>query len=406
MENAASVEETTAGQVTGPVPMTRRAGGRWQKYDAAEPGLQEYWYPAAMAKDVRRKKKLACTIAGNKVLLTYTAGKYYAIHNVCPHRLIPLSLGSLEFPGHVSCVYHGWVFNLETGRLAAALSDGPDSPVAGKVCVRTFPVEERVGVLWLWTGKGDPVPVEDDIPEEILRNDAVIFPLMRDVKGNWRYASENGFDEAHVKVLHRTSWWTFFRGIAAWNSTRITTSDDGLWLNRYQEEVHIDDDYPGIGRWPKAKFWQRRKRPRTIFGQKDHAVSIRLPCMLRVHQPGNANWTHYDFYVPTDSENYRYLALAVSWRKNPLSIVWWWFRFWSYILVVHHYWFNGQDLQMVGLMPESSPSRAFRPDVSLFAWRRLVEEYAAEPSRPRKKLPPNVDFMAMPTPDVPTRGAA
>jgi phenylpropionate dioxygenase-like ring-hydroxylating dioxygenase large terminal subunit len=396
-ESLESVEE---------LPKQRRPAARWARYNTLVNGLQEYWYPAALAKHVRRKKKLACTIAGNEILLVYDNGKYFAIHDSCPHRQIPLSLGSLEFPGHVSCVYHGWVFNLETGRLTAALSDGPDSPVTGKVCVRTFPVEERIGILWVWTGKGKPVAVEEDIPEELLRKDAVIFPLLRDVKGNWRGASENGFDEAHVKVLHRTAWWTFFRGIAAWNSTRITTSDDGRWLNRYQDAVHIDDVYPGLGRWPKAKFWQRRTKPRTIYAQKDHAVSIRLPCMLRVHQPGRANWTHYDWYTPIDESNYRYLALAVSWRTNPFSIVFWWFRFWSYILVVHHYWFNAQDIHMVALLPDSSPSRAFRPDVSIFAWRKLVEEYGAEPGRPRRQLPSDVDFMEIPSPEVPTRGAA
>src|SRR5437868_14991155 len=98
---------------------SRRPAGRWAKYNAAVNGLQEYWYPAALAKEVRRKKKVACTIAGNKIFLAYNNRKYFAVHDSCPHRQVPLSLGSLEFPGHVSCIYHGWVFNLESGRLAA-----------------------------------------------------------------------------------------------------------------------------------------------------------------------------------------------------------------------------------------------------------------------------------------------
>jgi len=371
--------------------------GRWRRYHAAVNGLTEYWYPASLAKTVRRKKKHVQRIASHDILFIFDNDKFFAVINECPHRLVPLSLGSLEFPGHIACGYHGWVFDLASGNLVAALSDGPDSPVVGKACVRTFPVEERAGVLWVWVGEGKPVPVEHDIPEELLRPNAVIFPLLRQVKGNWRYAGENGFDEAHVKVLHRTALWTFFRGIAAWNTTRITTSDDGKWINRFQEAVHLDDDYPGIGRWPKAKFWQRANsgKPRTVYGSSDHCVSIRLPCMLRVKQPGTADWTHYDWYTPVDADNYLYLALAVSWRRNPLKIFAWWFRFWSYILVIHHYWFNGQDLHIVGAMPESSPVRMFRPDVSIFAWRKLVEEYAREPNRPQKTLPPNRDFMTL-----------
>jgi phenylpropionate dioxygenase-like ring-hydroxylating dioxygenase large terminal subunit len=376
--------------------LPRRSSNAGRKYDASIGGLQEYWYPVALAKDVRRRRKLALTVAGNKIFIAYDRDRFYAVHDSCLHRQIPLSLGSLEFPGHVSCIYHGWVFDLATGRLTAALSDGPDSPITGKVCLRTFPIAERVGILWVWTGSGEPVPVEEDIPEELLRKDAVIYPLLRNVAGNWRYASENGFDEAHGKVLHRTAWWTFFRGIAAWNATRITTSEDGKWLDRSQEAVHVDDEYPEIGRWPKAKFWQRKTKPRTIYGQRDHSVSIRLPCILRVRQPGNADWIHYDWYTPIDDRNYRYLALAVSWRTGLLSRAIWWARFWSYILLIHHYGFNGQDLHMVGLMKESAPSHAFRPDVSIFAWRKLVEDFAAEPHAPRRSLPANVDFMTLP----------
>src|SRR5258708_3398071 len=98
-----------AGDATG----TPRVPRRWTEYQGAVNGLQEYWYPAALAKHVRRKKKVACVIAGNKIFLAYNQGKFYAVHDSCPHRQIPLSIGSLEFPGHVSCIYHGWVFNLE-----------------------------------------------------------------------------------------------------------------------------------------------------------------------------------------------------------------------------------------------------------------------------------------------------
>jgi len=77
------------------IPKPRRPAGRWEKYDAAITGLQEYWYPAAIAKHVRRKKKVTCTIAGNKIFLGFSNGKFFAIHDSCPHREVPLSLGSL-----------------------------------------------------------------------------------------------------------------------------------------------------------------------------------------------------------------------------------------------------------------------------------------------------------------------
>ena len=67
----------------------------------------------------------------------------------------------------MSCGYHGWTYDLASGTLVAALTDGPDSPICGKVRVRTYPVEERIGIVWVYIGELDPPPVEADIPEEL-----------------------------------------------------------------------------------------------------------------------------------------------------------------------------------------------------------------------------------------------
>jgi nitrite reductase/ring-hydroxylating ferredoxin subunit len=350
---------------------------RGDRYRSVAGGLTEYWYPVMAAAKLRRKKMASETIAGKKILFVYDQGKYYAVHDSCPHRLVPLSEGRIEFPGHVTCEYHGWTFDLTDGRLVAALTDGPQSPVTGKVCIKTFPVEVRFGLVFVWTGAGEPVRIEDDIPHELLRSDAWVMAFTRRPKGNWRYAAENGFDEAHGKMLHRSSWWVFFRGVAAWNETEIKRTVDGIWLSRSQRRVQLSDDYPRLGRWPKFKFWHiGAGTKRATLGGSDHVVDVRLPAILRVKQPGRARWTHYEWYVPSDDKNYLYICLAVAWHKSPIGAALWWIRYWTYILPVHHYDFNGQDVKMVGLMPESAPVRLFRPDTSIIEWRKLVEEDA------------------------------
>jgi phenylpropionate dioxygenase-like ring-hydroxylating dioxygenase large terminal subunit len=290
--------------------------------------------------------------------------------------LVPLSEGRIEFPGHVTCEYHGWTFDLSDGRLVAALTDGPKSPVAGKLCIQTFPVEVRFGLVFVWIGKSKPVSIDDDVPHELLRNDAHVMAFIRRPKGNWRYAAENGFDEAHGKMLHRSSWWVFFRNIAAWNDTEIKRSDDGIWLSRSQKHVQLSDEYPGLGRWPKLRFWKIGAGARRMVGGSNHFIDVRLPAILRVKQPGRASWTHYEWYVPADNDHYHYVCLAVAWHKSPIKTAIWWLRYWTYILWVHHYDFNGQDVKMVGLMPDSEPTRLFRPDTSIIEWRKLVEEGA------------------------------
>ena len=202
-----------------PEPGAARSGGRWEKYRAVTGGLTEYWYPVATAAEMRRNKRKATTIAGRTIVVFYEQGGFYALLDRCPHRQVPLSMGRIEFPGHISCIYHGWTFDMKSGELVAVLTDGPSSPVTGKACVRTFPAVERAGLVFVWMGDGAPVPVEQDVPEELLRADARVYAHARVVEGNWRHAAENGFDEGHVKMVHRSALWVAFRNVSAWNET-------------------------------------------------------------------------------------------------------------------------------------------------------------------------------------------
>ena len=355
-----------------PPDETHQAETRWPKYEAAELGLREYWYPVMHAKRLRRKKRITQTVLGDEIFFVYDQDRYFAIHDRCPHRQVPLSLGKTVFPGHITCRYHGWTFKYETGELTAALTDGPDSPILGKVCLRTYPIEERCGLIFVWMGEGEPVPVEDDIPEEFLTDDARVYTRISSTSGNWRYAVENGFDEAHAKMLHRDAMWVATRRLPGWSVTRIEPSDDGKWITRVQDAVHLSDDYPGHGRWPRFRFWQLK--PRAKDGTKAfYQVSVRLPGTLRSIQPAGCGWDHYEWYVPIDREHYLYVQIGASWRRG-LSAAIWWLRHWTYIYWIHHVWFNNQDKIMVAAMPPSHPERLFRPDVSITAWRRMVED--------------------------------
>jgi hypothetical protein len=76
--------------------------------------------------------------------------------------------------------------------------------------------------------------------------------------------------------------------------------------------------------------------------------------------------------------------MAVSWVSGWQRLFWW-LRYWTYIRLFHHYDFNGQDLQIVPVMPETPPVKLFRPDDSIVAWRKLVEDDARAP-RPRLRV--------------------
>lgn len=332
-------------------------------YDAAVLGFKNYWYPVMFSHQLKEKKGVGLTLLGEKVAFFRNEGHAYAIINRCPHRGVPLDASPCDFKGTISCPYHGWVFSLETGKLLAALTDGPDSVIVskGKVSVRTYPVQEHAEIVWIYMGEGAPPPLSEDIPEEFMAPDAAIIGRVSERPGDWRHAAENGYDEGHVKYLHRRGVWTFWRRAAAWGHSKAR--EDGKWLTRDLQETGRGAEFPGLGYWPKKQFWRHRPGSRGI--------RIRLPGTLRIQY---ANWAHYEWYVPTVPGHHRYLQFIVQ-KTSGLGKLLLRLKYAFYIRPFFHGQFNSYDAWMVEGM-QTPPEILYRPDQSITSWRRFVEDHA------------------------------
>jgi nitrite reductase/ring-hydroxylating ferredoxin subunit len=84
---------------------------------------------AARVGDVESGKGIVVVLKGTRVALFNCDGVYYAIRNTCPHMGGELGEGLLQ-GDIVTCPWHGWRFNVKTGR-------NPEADVVG---VRTFEV--------------------------------------------------------------------------------------------------------------------------------------------------------------------------------------------------------------------------------------------------------------------------
>jgi phenylpropionate dioxygenase-like ring-hydroxylating dioxygenase large terminal subunit len=271
-------------------------------------------------------------------------------------------MATQEFPGTWTCCYHGWTYDLETGVLVAAITDGPESPICGKVAVKTYPVVERLGLVFVWIGDSDPVPFEEDVPDELLSPSAVVLGRLTTRPGNWRFGAENGFDEGHAKYLHRNALWTKRVKMPVWGKFHVFR--DGPWLGRSKDAHYYEADFPGLGPWPRSKWY--RNRP----GNKAK-VSLGMPGTLRVKYE---TWTHFEWWVPTEEDEHLYVQLATMDRGRLENLR---FRlyYWAWVRWVFHGMFNDEDRLMVDVM-DAPPERLYRPDVSITEWRKLVEETA------------------------------
>ena len=71
-------------------------------------------------------------VEGKAIALANVGGKFYAVNNTCLHRGGPLGQGVLE-DSVVTCPWHGWQYNVTTGKVA-------QNPAVGVDC---YPLEVR-----------------------------------------------------------------------------------------------------------------------------------------------------------------------------------------------------------------------------------------------------------------------
>ena len=365
-------------------------------YEHAQLGFRNYWYPALRSQELSAQRPKRMILLGDPIAFVRRQKSAYALIDECPHRGARLSLGKDEFPGFrtISCRFHGWTFDVSDGRCLAALTDGPDSPVVGKVRVRTFPVVERKGIVWIWLGTGQPVPLEEDVPKLILRSDTLVKVRHSQVYGNWRYHAE-GSSGGHFFMLHRDSLSLLFHRSAAYNAQHAAEIvedpvDGGHYLLEKTSGFTWQETYPSLGLWPPRRPW-RFSRTSSRRGQgntslKLHGIEhmgIRLPGIFRGrHFPMNGA-VYYEWYVPIDETHYSYFQVSCHWPSNILQRLWthFWYHVWAGPIRKGR--FNDQDKSMVrdntareARSGRHYPTSLYRPDTTPAKWIEMCNEFA------------------------------
>ncbi len=220
--------------------------------------LKNAWYVAALDHEVGRDLK-ATTILGNEIVLYRKLdGKPAALENACPHRKTPLSMGRIK-GDDVECGYHGLTFDC-TGTCIRA--PGTER-IPKAACVRSYPVEQRYGLIWIWMGdaaKADPdtiVPVENwGNPDWGVNRGGSMT-----VDCNYLYFTDNLLDPSHVAWVHQTSF-----GSAECEDAPL--------------ETIVGDDRVTVSRWmfdaPAAPFYQQFLKFSGNCDRKQH-YEVRYP---------------------------------------------------------------------------------------------------------------------------------
>ena len=163
------------------------------------PFLTEAWYAALESTAVRRNPVSVTRLGRRLVLWRDAAGRAVAQDARCPHRGADLGLGRVV-DGCLECPFHGFRYD-SGGQCVQAPCDGSQHRTRSDLVVKSLPVREENGFLWVWFGEPredlPPTPWFSELPS--VRPDVRSF--IWDV--SFPRVVEANLDLHHISFLHR-----------------------------------------------------------------------------------------------------------------------------------------------------------------------------------------------------------
>ena len=175
--------------------------------------LWGFWYPALRSDQVRgRKLERAMLLEVPLVIGRDTAGKAFALRDICPHRAFPLSFGQFDGTA-VECAYHGWQFDAHTGQCRTIPSLTADSKLkCERIFAGSFPCEESDGYICVLMTNPEGRAVSDAAPTPApelpkFSESHQIAHLSADLPCSVDQGIIGLMDPAHGPFVHQAWWW-------------------------------------------------------------------------------------------------------------------------------------------------------------------------------------------------------
>jgi phenylpropionate dioxygenase-like ring-hydroxylating dioxygenase large terminal subunit len=169
--------------------------------------LRAYWQPVKRSADLPAGSAQPLKIMNEEyTLYRGRSGGAVVTQAGCPHRLTRLSVGHVEGDA-IRCLFHGWKFEAG-GQCVEAPGQSPS--LVERTCIKTYPVHEEHGLIFVYFGEGEPPPFYDIAAfSRKYGRDMMSAPVIdtSTYKRNCNYYInvENALDQAHAPFTHRIS---------------------------------------------------------------------------------------------------------------------------------------------------------------------------------------------------------
>lgn len=248
--------------------------------------FRRYWLPALLSEELPTPDcpPVRLKLLGERmVAIRDTSGRLGVMDEFCPHRGVSLWFGRNEENG-LRCPYHGWKFDVN-GQCVEVPSEEPGSRFCDRIQLKSYPLVERGGVIWIYMGPPEHQP---PLPEWEFATvpDASRFVSKRLQICNWLQALEGGIDSSHVSFLHSGG-----------------LKSDPLFKGAKGNEYNLNDLRPKfeVVEGDAGLFIgvRRKAEPGHLYWRITPWV---MPCFTMVPPRGD-HPVHGHFWVPIDDEN-------------------------------------------------------------------------------------------------------
>ncbi|MBF6570604.1 MAG: Rieske 2Fe-2S domain-containing protein [Candidatus Binataceae bacterium] len=352
-------------------------------YIKAKFGFRNYWYPAIFSRELT-DKPVGVRLLGENILIRRVGDRAMAVADQCLHRGVRFSRKPECYTADtITCWYHGFTYSFTDGKLVEILTE-PGSSLIGKLALKTYPVSEAKGIVFVFVGDREPGDLAHDVAPNFLDPDLEIDGIRDEVASNWRLGAENGFDTTHI-YIHR-------------DSVLVPGNNLALPLGLVPGDLHgisvygenepkgvLDHTFENYQPVFEGKIdGQTVARSKGIGNQKIVAreVSIWMPGMLKVDPFPDPSLIQFEWYVPIDGERHMYwrvLGQRVSDTAEADAFHQEFHNRWK-SLALHG--FNDEDIRAREGMQEFyqhdkawAQEHLFKPDRCIVEWRKLASRH-------------------------------
>ena len=160
--------------------------------------MRRFWQPVAAIHQLGEFPKAIRIMGEDLVLFRDGSGRLGLLELHCAHRASSLEFGLIEERG-IRCCYHGWTFDVDGTILKMP---GVEGTMKDRLCQGSYPVIERLGLVFAYMGPPDKKPEFHDSANFHLPGYQHALPDVNYWPCNWLQAKDNNMDPAHAAILH------------------------------------------------------------------------------------------------------------------------------------------------------------------------------------------------------------